>query len=219
MAANYNNAARFYDRLSRLVYGKALIEAQVYLLHHIQHNSTILIVGGGTGWILEEIARIHPSGLQITYVEVSDQMIVLSGKRNAGNNEVIYINDAIENVNGLPVFDVIITPFLFDNFTPKKLETVFAHIHPLLKNNSLWLNADFQLTGKWWQNMLLKSMLLFFKLLCGVEATHLPDFEKLFKRYGYQAKDSKTFFGEFVASKVYRKTSNPIVISTRRTTS
>jgi ubiquinone/menaquinone biosynthesis C-methylase UbiE len=205
MTANYNNAARFYDRLSRVVYGKALVEAQVYLLQYIQPNSAILIVGGGTGWILEEITRIQPSGLQITYVEVSDQMMVLSRKRNTGSNKVIYINDAIENVTGLPAFRVIITPFVFDNFTPAKLEAVFTHIHPLLKNNGLWLNADFQLTGKWWQNMLLKSMLLFFKILCGVESTKLPDFEKLFMQYGYQVVGSKTFFGEFVASKVYRK--------------
>jgi ubiquinone/menaquinone biosynthesis C-methylase UbiE len=205
MAANYNNTAWFYDRLSRVVYGKALIEAQVYLLQHIQHNSTILIIGGGTGWILEEIARIHPTGLQITYVEVSDQMMALSQKRDIANNHITYINDAIENVNGLSNFDVIITPFLFDNFTPEKLETVFAHMHPLLKNNGLWLNTDFQLTGKWWQNMLLKSMLLFFKMVCGVESTKLPDFEKLFDLYGYKVVDSKTFFGEFVVSNVYRK--------------
>lgn len=205
MAANYNNAAWFYDRLSRMVYGKALIEAQVYLLQYIQPGSTILIVGGGTGWILDEIARIHPSGLQITYVEVADQMMALSQKRNTGNNQITYINNAIENVTGLPVFDVIITPFLFDNFTPSRLETLFAHLHSLLNNNGLWLNADFQLTGKWWQNILLKSMLLFFKVLCRVESTKLPDFEKHFEQHGYKTVDSKTFFGEFVVSNVYRK--------------
>ncbi len=205
MAANYNNAAWFYDSLSRVVYGKALIDAQVYLLQYIKPNSSILIVGGGTGWILEEIARIHHSGLQITYVEVSDKMMSLSRKRNIENNQITYINKAIENVNGLPNFDVIITPFLFDNFTPAKLEAVFAHMHPLLKNHGLWLNADFQLIGKWWQNMLLKSMLLFFRILCGVESTKLPDFEKLFKQYGYKVVDSKTFFGDFILSKVYRK--------------
>jgi len=205
MAANYNNAAWFYDSLSRVVYGKALVKAQYYLLQYIQPNSSILIVGGGTGWILEKIAQIYPSGLQITYVEVSDQMMALSQKRNPGNNQITYINKAIENVNRLPGFDVIITPFLFDNFTPEKLEAVFTHMNPLLKNNGLWLNADFQLTGRWWQNMLLKSMLLLFRLLCGVESTKLPDFEKLFDLYGYKVVDSKTFFGEFVVSNVYRK--------------
>ena len=206
MAANYNNAARFYDGLSRVVYGKALVEAQVYLLRYIAPNSNILIVGGGTGWILKEIALIHPSGLHITYVEASDKMLALSQQRKVGNNQVIYINEAIENVTGLNNFDVIITPFLFDNFTPEKLETVFAHLHPLLKPKGLWLNTDFQLTGQWWQNVLLKSMLLFFKVLCGVESSKLPDFEKQFELYSYQVISNKTFFGEFIAAKAYRKT-------------
>ncbi len=52
MAANYNNSAWFYDSLAGLVYGKALVKAQVYLLQYIPADSNILIVGGGTGWIL-----------------------------------------------------------------------------------------------------------------------------------------------------------------------
>jgi ubiquinone/menaquinone biosynthesis C-methylase UbiE len=166
-----------------------------------------LIVGGGTGWILEELTRISPSKLRITYVEASEQMMALSKKRNVAVNKVTYINNTVENINNLPNFDVVITPFLFDNFTHSKLEAVFSHLHQLLKPNGLWLNADFQLTGKWWQNVLLKSMLLFFKILCGIEASKLPDFEGQFDLNGYQLLDSKTFFGEFVASKVYRKTS------------
>lgn len=207
MAANYNNAAWFYDRLSRVVYGNALIEAQVYLLQHIQPDSSILIVGGGTGWILEQITKLHPSGLKITYIEVSDKMITFSRKRRVGSNQVNYINNAIENVKGLTDYDIIITPFLFDNFTPPKLEALFAHMHPMLKNNGLWLNTDFQLTGKWWQNVLLKSMLGFFKVLCGVESTKLPDFEKQFEAYGYKVVEGKYFFGDFVASRIYRKSS------------
>jgi spermidine synthase len=81
MAANYNNSAWFYDSLARLVYGKALVNAQVYLLKHITENAKVLIVGGGTGWILDELTRIHPSGLQITYVEIAPNMMALSKKK------------------------------------------------------------------------------------------------------------------------------------------
>lgn len=203
MAANYNNSAWFYDRLSRLVYGRALINAQVYLLQFVEVSSKILIVGGGTGWILEELTRIHPSGLEITYVEVAVNMIALSQKRNVGTNQVVFINDAIENVTLKADFDVIITPFLFDNFTGETLQKIFAHIHPLLKSGGKWLNADFQLTGKWWQNVLLRSMFLFFKLLCNIEASQLPDIEKQFEQYGYKAISQQAFFGDFVIAEVY----------------
>jgi len=205
MAANYNNSAWFYDRLSRLVYGRALINAQVYLLRFVEANSKILIVGGGTGWILEELTRIHPSGLEITYVEVAANMVSLSKKRKIGANQVVFINDAIENVGLKTDFDVIITPFLFDNFTGETLQKVFAHIHPLLKPGGKWLNADFQLTGKWWQNILLQSMFLFFKLLCNIEASQLPDIEKQFKQYGYNTISQQFFFGDFVIAEAYNK--------------
>ncbi|HVV54711.1 MAG TPA: class I SAM-dependent methyltransferase, partial [Mucilaginibacter sp.] len=157
MAANYNNSAWFYDRLSRMVYGKALIRAQVYLLKDIPAKSKVLIVGGGTGWILEEIAKVYQSGLTITYVEIAKNMMRLSRKRNAGNNEVVFINNAIEHVALQSDYDVTITPFLFDNFTEENLQIIFQYIHGCLKPGGLWLNADFQLTGKWWQKLLLKS--------------------------------------------------------------
>ncbi len=203
MPANYNNSAWFYDRLSRLVYGRALINAQVYLLQYVPANSNILIVGGGTGWILDELTKLQPSGLKITYIEVAEKMLALSKKRDTGANEVIFINEAIEKVDLPSNFDVVITPFLFDNFTEQTLAKVFNHIHSSLKPNGIWLNADFQLTGKWWQNVLLRSMLIFFRLLCGIEASKLPGIDEQFKKYGYKAIAEKTFFGGFVISKAY----------------
>ncbi|MES2376289.1 MAG: class I SAM-dependent methyltransferase [Bacteroidota bacterium] len=205
MPSNYDNSAWFYDRLSRLVYGKALVDAQVYLLPYVPPNSNVLIVGGGTGWILEELARVHPAGLNITYVEISEKMMALSQKRHCGNNKVIYITQAVENVAFTEKFDVIITPFLFDNFKEETLERVFAHLHHQLKTGGLWLNTDFRLTGKWWQNVLLKSMFLFFKAICGIETSVLPDIERQFRQNGYATVAEKSFFGEFVISAVFEK--------------
>jgi ubiquinone/menaquinone biosynthesis C-methylase UbiE len=205
MPANYDNSAWFYDHLSKLVYGKALIRSQVYLLKHIPKNSTILIAGGGTGWILEEIAKIHSSGLTITYAEISSKMIALSINRNAGNNKVIYINEPVENLPGETQYDVVITPFLFDNFTEATLQKVFAYVHGRLKPTGRWLNTDFKPTGKWWQKFLLKSMLLFFRVVCRIEARELPDIDGIFDLHQYHVVDQKAFFGEFILSTVYQK--------------
>jgi len=205
MASNYNNAAWFYDGLAKLVYGKALIKAQVYLLQFIRPNANILIVGGGTGWILEKLTSIYPAGLSITYVEISEKMTALSRKRNAGNNRVAFINNSIENIDLPADFDVVITPFLFDNFTEETLQTVFYRISSLLKGDGFWLNTDFQLTGKWWQSLLLKSMFLFFKIWCNIEASRLPEIDRTFEQTGYKAIAEKTFLGDFIVSRVYGK--------------
>ncbi|MDB4922311.1 class I SAM-dependent methyltransferase [Mucilaginibacter sp.] len=205
MSANYNNSAWFYDRLSHMVYGRALINAQVYLLQYVPAGADVLIAGGGTGWILEELTKIHLSGLQITYVEIAADMMALSKKRNIGSNKVIFINDAVENVNPDIKFDLVITPFLFDNFTEQTTQKVFNHLHNLLKPVGLWLNADFQLTGKWWQNILLRSMFLFFRMLCNIEASKLPDIDKQFELNGYKVIIEKAFFSDFIISRVYQK--------------
>ena len=205
MAANFNNSAWFYDGLSRLVYGRALVNAQLYLLGFIEPDSRVLIVGGGTGWVLEELTKIHPAGLHITYVEIAAAMMDLSKKRDIGHNEVVYIQNAIEQVNLTPGFNVVITPFLFDNFTEQTLKTVFTHIHAFLKPESLWLNADFQLTGKWWQRLLLKSMFVFFRLTCGIEAGKLPEIKTRFTTDNYAMVDEKTFFNDFIVASVYRR--------------
>jgi ubiquinone/menaquinone biosynthesis C-methylase UbiE len=204
MAANFNNAAWFYDRLSRLVYGGALIKAQVFLLRFIPANSKILIVGGGTGWILEEIAKLHLSGLKITYVEVSLNMMKLSKKKHVGKNEVVFVNDKVEDVSLTGDFDVVVTPFLFDNFTEQTLKKVFNHLHALLKPNGLWLNASFQYAGKWWQPLLLKSMFLFFRMICGIEASELPEIETIFHQHNYWIVSQRHYYDKFIVSKVYK---------------
>lgn len=205
MANNYDNSAWFYDRLSRLVFGRAIINAQVYLLQHIPSKSNILIAGGGTGWILDEITKLHPAGLTITYVEVSAKMMALSTKRNLGANHVKFISSAIENVYLQRDFDVVITPFLFDNFSQTTAQKVFDHLNSALKQDGLWLYADFEPTGKLWQKMLLKTMHTFFKILCGVEASRLPDVNSLFTAHDYTTVNSKTFFGDFIKAAVYRR--------------
>ena len=203
MASNYDNSAWFYDSLSRLVYGKALVNAQVYLLQFVKPDSTILIAGGGTGWILEELARIHPIGLKITYIEISAKMMSLSKKRWIADNEVIFINSAVEDVPVTTQFDVLITPFLFDNFKEETLQKIFSHLHAQLKAGGLWLNTDFQLSGKWWQNVLLKSMFIFFRALCNIETSTLPDIQRQFKTNNYKIIAESAFFGDFISSRAY----------------
>jgi ubiquinone/menaquinone biosynthesis C-methylase UbiE len=188
-----------------MVFGNALVKAQTYFLPEIPADAKVLIIGGGTGWILEEIAKTHPTGLNIVYVEISAKMMALSRKRNLDANQVIFINRAIEEVEYPEHFNVIITPFLFDNYKQGDLPATLQHIHQMLKPGGIWLNTDFQLTGKWWQFAMLKSMLLFFKVLCGVESWRLPDVGWEFDKLCYTLIETKLFFRAFVGTRMYKK--------------
>ena len=207
MPANYDNITTIYDFISRIVYGKSIVKAQVSLLKFIPPKSRLLIVGGGTGWVLEEIAKQHSTDLIIDYVESSAQMIAMSQKRNYGSNVIHFINLPIEQFEPDGLYDVILTPFLFDNFKEDKLEMVFTRLHAALKSKGMWLYADFEPINSnslFWQKLLLKIMYLFFRITCGIETSELiniqgyfaSDFQILFKSH---------FYADFIQAVAYQK--------------
>ena len=205
MDSNYDNAAWFYDRLSRVAFGRSLLRAQSYFLPLIPAGAKMLIAGGGTGMILEEIARIHPAGLQITYAEVSANMIRLARKRRFGHNQVMYLNTAVEHVTDTEGFDVLITPFLLDSIPPEVFAQIFDRLGSLLKPGGLWLNTDFKLTGKWWQPLLLQNMYLFFRLTGCTANKQLPPISQAFYAGGFSLQAEKAFYGSFIIAEAYKK--------------
>jgi len=208
MVNNYDKIARHYDKLSRLVFFKAQLNAQINQLSHIPQNSNVLIAGGGTGWILEELAKVHPAGLKIVYVEISAKMIALSKARNYRGNEVIFLNQGIETFTAKTAFDAVLTPFLFDNFSEKRASQVFEQLDSCLKPAALWFLVDFSLNtskGKWWKLLLLKSMYRFFKLLGIVEASNLIDMHPYFLKRNYEVVEERFYYGDFIKGAIYKK--------------
>src|SRR4030095_11660636 len=121
MRNDYNNIAGYYDRLSRLVFQRSIIKAHQYLIDFIADNNKILLVGGGTGWILGEIAKLKRKNISLVYVEKSSKMIELSKKRKHENLAVEFVHSGIEGYTTDEHFDVVLTPFLFDNFIEKRI--------------------------------------------------------------------------------------------------
>ncbi len=204
---NYDILAKHYDFLSRLVFQKSQVKAQVSLLAYVPAYSCILIVGGGTGWILEELTNRHPSGLLIDYVEISAQMISLSQKRKYKNNQVNFINTPVEKFNGSNKYDIILTPFLFDNFLFNKAEMVFNKLDALLKTNGKWLQVDFiydKNKSKLWQKAMLRIMYFFFKIVCNIEASELINMDIFFQKKYHVVFETWHYF-KFIKSSVYEK--------------
>lgn len=208
MLNNYDKIADHYDTLSRLVFFKSQVNAQINQLPYIQKNSHVLIVGGGTGWILEELSNIYPIGLKIVYVEISAKMIALSQKRNYKNNHVEFVNIGIEDFKTDVLFDAILTPFLFDNFVEQRAAKVFGQLNEYLKIDGLWFQVDFSLNktnGNWWKCLLLRSMYGFFKLLGIVEAHKLIDMNPYFFKANYLIVEERLYYGSFIKATIFRK--------------
>lgn len=204
---NYDRIAWGYDFLSKRIFGNAIVDSQKCLLKYISPNSSILIVGGGTGKILEDISEIYSSGIAISYVEISKNMLEVSQKRNWKNNHVHFIHLPIENYTTDKKFDIIITPFLFDNFSKEKIESVIEQLDAYLKQGGHWLIADFRSDRKmekYWQKILLKSMYIFFRFVSKIEAKSLVNMHAIFPS-NYRRVFEKTFYRGFIQSVVYVK--------------
>ena len=182
MARNYDTVAFVYDRLARTVFGKAQVEAQLWLLKAVPAAATILIIGGGTGWILEALTKLHRAGLAITYVDASARMLAQSEKRAVGCNKVSFVLSAAEDVELNNEYDVVLTPFFFDNIGQEGVSGICEKISNHLKPGGKWLYCDFENAGKLWQRILLWSMYRFFGLMCGITTRTLPDMTGCFSK-------------------------------------
>lgn len=203
MKNGYNNAAFFYDSLSRLVFGNTLLQAKASLLPLISPNSKILIAGGGSGAILEAICRQHPAGLYITFVDAASRMVARARKRNVENNQVDFIVLPVEEIRLPDKYDVIITQFFFDNFREQDAIGIFRHLHYFMKTGGLWLYTDFTNNAPLQHRMLLKAMYVFFKMICGVPGSHVPAMDALFTEHGYTLRSRESRMSGFIESKAW----------------
>ena len=208
MSANYDTIAPVYDFISRMVFGKAIVNAQVGLLKCLPVGDyRVLSVGGGTGWILEELAKQRASGLTVDFVEASNEMIQLSKKRNCGGNSVNFIHCAIEDFKAPFLYQAVLTPFVLDNFEEEKAKQVFTQLDKVLAKDGLWLYADFvydKTNSPAWQKGLLKLMYFFFRVTTKIETNRLVNIDTYFKK-GYSKKMEARFYFDFITAIAYAK--------------
>jgi len=201
---DFNFVAPFYDFLAKTIFGKTIQTAQTHFLNRIPKDANILILGGGSGWILKEIFAIR-NECQIHYVETSKKMIALSKKRlsKVQLEKVIFMHELDRTSN--QIFDVIITNFFLDVFEKKEIENMIKLLRGLLSEDGIWLFTDFKNRNIWWQKILLKLMFTFFRLFANLESKQLYDFDELFDACGMTSLKSKSFFHKMIVSHVYRK--------------
>lgn len=169
----YNLLAPFYDILVKVVFGNKIKEIQITHLHKIPKNSNVLILGGGTGWILQEIDK-RTTGATITYIDLSSKMIQKSKSRKVSNNVVRFIEGTENDIPDIK-YDVLITNFYLDLFPKQKLTKVIQQLGML--NCQLWIWTDFVPNKSYW--WLEKTMILFFKCITGLSNDKLYHYDAL----------------------------------------
>jgi SAM-dependent methyltransferase len=197
---NFDGIAPFYEASARLVFGNQHRRAEAFFLPKIPENSRVLLVGGGAGHLLASLLSARSPAF-VAFVEPSGAMRRRAERRvarlpNAGVVRFLEKDQALER---LAPFDALLTPYVLDLFSDETLETRF--LPPLmaaLSPGAVWLFTDFVPPSRRWQKALLRVMYAFFRLTARIPARHLPDYERQFRRWGFEPTERRRFFGTMI---------------------
>lgn len=210
--SGFDRVAYFYDPLAKLVFRDAQQQAQKVLLPFIKPDSDVLIIGGGSGWLLEQVLNSGKT-LRLLYLDASPKMVQMTRERVRKHVakrklQVEYRVGSEQTLLPGETFDVVFTPFLLDLFPEKRLTELMTILKAALREDGQWLFADFwpvKHPTPHWQKLLLKSMYLFFRVMSGVQATELPDFNSHFKQLQMQEMYTNAFYTGMIQAKVFTR--------------
>ena len=206
---SFNFVAPFYDFLARLVFGQTLKNAQSTLLPHLPFHASILVIGGGSGWILEQVlTRCNPQF--VLYLEASERMMAMAKQKTSQHpkrERVIFRCGTENDLQTDECFDVLITPFVLDLFPE---EVLMSQLIPRLQNTlhpgGYWLVTDFVPTRIGWHKLLTRAMYGFFRLMAGVKARRLPNWPMYLSQYSTLTfLQVQTFWQGFICSRLYQR--------------
>jgi tRNA (cmo5U34)-methyltransferase len=211
MLLNFDLVARYYNILSRIVFGSSIHNAQIQFLDSIPQDSNVLIIGGGSGKFLRELL-LKCTVKKILYVEHSPKMIYLSRKmiEDIPERQLVEFRQGTEaDIGNEEMFDVVITHCFLNLFARLPLQTLMTKINSHLKAGGVWLFSDFRISSnsfhKIWQALLLKTMYLFFRITAGLQNKTLEKFDDFFATISLVKVKEKFFYAAMINSVLYKK--------------
>ncbi|MDQ3535472.1 MAG: class I SAM-dependent methyltransferase [Bacteroidota bacterium] len=208
---DFDSIASFYDILVRIVFQKSLFNSQLTYLKNIPSQAKVLIIGGGSGWIINEILKVKPD-VEIIYIELSKKMLNISKSKipESYHKKIIFIHGDETDIDNIQEYDVLITNFFLDVFSEIRLLKIVKLLQEKLQKKGLWILTDFVNPPKFsikhiFQILLIKIMYIFFRLICRLEGDKLLDHKKIIQKAGLQLTDTKKFFYNMIEANLFLK--------------
>ena len=211
----FDRVAWYYDTLAGLVFGQALKRAQGAALTGLPAGTPhVLILGGGTGWVLSEALRRCPRAT-VLYLEASPRMLACARARLSREHpkavpQVEFRHGTQAALGPTEDFDVIVTFFVLDCIAPADMASALGRLRAALRPGGSWRLADFRPAQRGWRRALLALMYAFFRLTTGLRAQELPDLHPALTRLGLRPTSCGTFFGGAVEAVVF--THKPVLL-------
>ncbi len=172
-------------------------------MHTIKESSSILIVGGGTGKILESFSASHT----IDYVEPSASMINRS-KQRSYQCDVQFHPCSIQEFIPSKDYDVIVLPFVLDLFNSQELEEVIRKCTQALNHHGRIHISDFypeELLDARWKKLLLRTVIVFFRITTKHHLQIIVNITPIMQATDYKKVTSKNYFHGMVFASLWER--------------
>ena len=177
---NCDRLAPFYRTMEFLSAGGKLQRCRMEFLGEIPTPRAILLAGEGHGRFLPECVRRFPTA-RITVIDSSARMLEIA-KSKVDSDQVEFIHaDFLEWDGPAASFDLIVTNFFLDCFSPEELAAVVSNLANLATPQSDWLLADFEIPSnglaRFRSRVIIGLLYQFFHLAAGLQTRALvpPD--------------------------------------------
>ncbi|MEQ9402586.1 MAG: class I SAM-dependent methyltransferase [Cyclobacteriaceae bacterium] len=193
---DFNVIAPIYDRLAGFVFGDSIEKATSHFLSEIQANDKVLVLGGGTGKLLE----IIPECGEIAFLDKSKSMITRARKRRC-KNQVAFVREDFLQYRNASEWDVVICPFFLDCFDARHLRLAMEKITNSLTIGGRLIISDFQETRSL---ALFRFMHFFFRLFARLESKKLKNIHQHILEKGFTVEKEEFYHKKIIFSRVYR---------------
>lgn len=198
----YDKLASVYDVLAGIAFAGRIRRSQCEFLSHVNNGDCVLVVGGGTGWIVEELfQRCTPRA--VYFVDASARMLARARRRGLPGS-VIFIHGTVADIPEGVGFDVVILNFFLDMFSQAEQEALITRIQKATHAGSQWLVTDFTDTN-FFHHTILFFLYAFFRLTTRLGQRSLANWQAALLQCDLACAASAVWLRGFIKSGVFKR--------------
>lgn len=207
----FDRITAVYDVLTRFASFNQINKSQLAFLSQLSTQSSCLILGGGTGYFLQELLETNAT-IHITYVDASEKMIAYSKKRIAkvlpnALHRVDFVCTRVEDIS-FETYDCIVCNYFLDLFEDAEVDALIQTFKIHMNKNALLYVTDFSIPETkllaWTTKIGLKILYAFFKWTTYLPTKQLPSIQKIINQNGFDCVNSKLFLKGILYCAVYK---------------
>ena len=196
----FDLVAPVYDALAWLVFGRSLIRAQQWGIEQVKSGDRVMILGGGTGVTLPDIAARKPAS--ILFIEASMAMLATAKRRALPDSvPITFLHGTEANVPDYELFDSVVLPFVLDLYPAATLQSqLLPALLRYLRPGGQLIVTDFDQPRTYRQRTYMWLMIRFFRLTASIAVRTWTNWPALLQQGGLSERVGRSFRGGQVRS-------------------